>query len=489
MTQSRTQLENVVIEHILQRANGALQVTAGPQRRVFIFKDGQLVSTRSNLQRESAGAILEALPNGSSTERLHAHATRRLAGALGLRAPTWTFEPHVIAETPLTFPLGVLLVRALAQARGFGHLRQSTTPLLAGHPARTGEVAVDLEGEPALTAYLNQLNGSASGEDALRTSPCAPELTLAGMWWAWKMGQLTPGKPADILKVMLDFDLDALLQEEIARVEEARPEAAPIRPTASRSATSHDRLSALAGRVEHAEHHFAVLGLPWDADTEDFKRAYRELARDLHPDRYAQAAPEVQQQAALLFDKARAAWEVISDPEARRKYTDQVIHGKKSEEQQAMEQLEAYWSAEADFKRGLAAFNQGQLAIAHEAFTSAIATAPEELEFRAYHAFTSFMAVRARDPAEAQMHINTIKEVIELNKQQERKLDSAWVLLGRAYRERGQLDQARACFVRALRMNKANPDANRELRRLNAEVKKEDKSAGFFSRFFSNGKK
>ena len=251
-----------------------------------------------------------------------------------------------------------------------------------------------------------------------------------------------------------------------------------------------ERLHALAERVNSAENHFEALGLPWDSPLSDFRAAYRDLARDLHPDRYVDASDDLQDTATGVFDKIREAFEVIESEEERQKYTDKVIHGKKTEDELAMEQLQSYWSAEADFKKGLAAFNQGKLTSAHDFFTRAVDGVPDELEFRAYHSYTSFALARTRDPESALEYIDTLKAVIERNQEQERKLDAAWVLLGRAYRENGEQEKAKRCIVQALRINASNADATREMRRLTnpeRKPKQEEKKSGFFSKIF--GKK
>ena len=311
----------------------------------------------------------------------------------------------------------------------------------------------------------------------------------------------------------LGFDLDALIAEETSKDSKPQPALASIMPAASPSVTPKTepdpddspldedaaaaneqddldhpmaaRLEALATQIQNAENHFQVLGHDWETPTETFSVAYRDLARELHPDRYMDASSRQQDLATEVFDKIRAAWEVIGDEVERQKYTDKAIHGLKTEEELAMEHLQTYWAAEADFKKGVAAYNQGKLRQAHEFFISAVEGVPDELEFRAYHAYTSFAMDRTTDLTRAMSHLDTLKDVIELNKEQERKLDMAWVLLGRAYRESEEAEKARRCFVQALRLNPANPDATREMKRLTL-IKKNQKK-GFFSRFF--GKK
>lgn len=60
--------------------------------------------------------------------------------------------------------------------------------------------------------------------------------------------------------------------------------------------------------------HYAVLGVSRDASAEDIKRAYRKLARELHPD--VNPDPATQEK----FKDVTAAYEVLSDAEKRRMY-------------------------------------------------------------------------------------------------------------------------------------------------------------------------
>ena len=65
--------------------------------------------------------------------------------------------------------------------------------------------------------------------------------------------------------------------------------------------------------------YYEVLGVPRTAKPEDIKRAYRELARKHHPDLHP--APE-RAQAAERFKEINEAYEVLSDPDKRKKYDD-----------------------------------------------------------------------------------------------------------------------------------------------------------------------
>lgn len=59
---------------------------------------------------------------------------------------------------------------------------------------------------------------------------------------------------------------------------------------------------------------YLILGVSPDASQEDIKRAYRQLARQLHPD--VSQAPDAE----ARFKQVSAAYEILSDPQKRRQY-------------------------------------------------------------------------------------------------------------------------------------------------------------------------
>ena len=63
-----------------------------------------------------------------------------------------------------------------------------------------------------------------------------------------------------------------------------------------------------------AQDHYAALGVSRDASPDEIKRAYRRLARELHPDINPDAVTQER------FKEITAAYEVLSDPSKRQMY-------------------------------------------------------------------------------------------------------------------------------------------------------------------------
>jgi curved DNA-binding protein len=76
--------------------------------------------------------------------------------------------------------------------------------------------------------------------------------------------------------------------------------------------------------------YYEILGVPRDASAEDIKKAFRKLARQYHPD-----VAKVKKGAEEKFKEINEAYEVLGDPENRRKY----------------DELGANWREDAEMRR------------------------------------------------------------------------------------------------------------------------------------------
>ena len=66
--------------------------------------------------------------------------------------------------------------------------------------------------------------------------------------------------------------------------------------------------------------HYQVLGIPESASADEVRRAHRQLAQVLHPDRQAGASAAEQSLAERRMREVNAAWTALSDPQRRAAY-------------------------------------------------------------------------------------------------------------------------------------------------------------------------
>ena len=88
--------------------------------------------------------------------------------------------------------------------------------------------------------------------------------------------------------------------------------------TAGTGAAAGHRLRAMSGQPQRT--HYQVLGIPESASADEVRRAHRQLAQVLHPDRQAGSSPAEQSLAERRMREVNAAWTALSDPQRRAAY-------------------------------------------------------------------------------------------------------------------------------------------------------------------------
>ena len=70
--------------------------------------------------------------------------------------------------------------------------------------------------------------------------------------------------------------------------------------------------------------YYDILEVEWEATTSEIRKAYRRLVAIHHPDKNATASKSEIEEQTEIFEKIHKAYETLSDPEARKKYDDQL---------------------------------------------------------------------------------------------------------------------------------------------------------------------
>lgn len=494
---------NTFADTIQEESTHIIECVDGKKKWLFYFVDGQLALTKSNLKHEQTEAIRESHPDASATDIPLIQATMRVSECISIEIINIKTTSKMPSSTISTMDAMIGGLQSFLQDN-----EESIEAIQSGLERMRPKLIEPIDTQhPELPNFMATLKGN------LRSPVCISNFGLdTTLGWAtlWSLQAINLFEEEEVeksLSEILGFDLEALLTEEVAKedevFEEPEPEGdtvaeniveevvseAPVPAAPIISAEELESLDELEAHIANATNHFEILGVTQDGTPENFRRAFFDLSKKLHPDRFNGGDEAVIARATGLFDQVREAHEVLSDDEARATYIDTVINGNATSEEAAMEQLQAIWKAEESFKNGLRLFQQGQLARAHTFFEEAHQNDPNTLEYKAYYGFTIFSQNQGSNPTRSQEGIEMIRDVTRDNDTQEVKLDSAWVLLAKAYRESGDKNKAFKAITKALKIKPSNIDAQRELKRIRgqdgqtANTNKEKKS-GFFSGLF-----
>jgi curved DNA-binding protein CbpA len=236
-------------------------------------------------------------------------------------------------------------------------------------------------------------------------------------------------------------------------VKEAAPPVAPIAPDAE--------VNALFSRLNSAKSHYDVLDVGHASDLTEIKRAYHELARRFHPDRFHQS--DLRAQVESAFARIGRAYETLSDAKRRKEY-DRSLSSKQEARPVSPSktapapgptspgQPEAN-RAETSFKLGTEALERDQHEAAVRLFAEAATLEPRVAKYRAYY-------------GSALMRNPSLRRTAETELQAALKLEpnnpSFRVMLAELYQQVGLRKRAEQEAMRALAADSTNKPA-REL--------------------------
>ncbi|MBP1620568.1 MAG: chaperone DnaJ domain protein [Acidobacteria bacterium] len=156
--------------------------------------------------------------------------------------------------------------------------------------------------------------------------------------------------------------------------------------------------------MARARNFYEVLGVDRDAELEQIKAAFRQLARTRHPDLFKGVA---RQQAELDFQEITEAYNTLLDPDRRSRYDSTL--GSKGD----VKEFKPAEIAKAQLIRAVNLMKNGDLSGATEAFQQAIAHDPQSA--RARHLYGTFLAQHSGKLDEALRQLDAAVKLDSLN--------------------------------------------------------------------------
>jgi hypothetical protein len=242
----------------------------------------------------------------------------------------------------------------------------------------------------------------------------------------------------------------------VATEKDAPPEIAPAGDAETRKKFLEEYL-----RLKKLDY-YQVLGLERSADSTAVKKAFLQMARRFHPDRYfSSPLGDLQELLNEIFSLINEAWETLKDPDLRRKYdqrqassrVEEKGHGKPDDRTVAKQQ----------FQRAREALSAGDPAAAVEALRWASRLDPDQAQ---YHAWLGIALVRSeRGLHEAEDHLKT---AISLDA----GVADYHYYLGRVYATGGLPRRAAEFYSRALSLNPGHLKAAEGIKAVSGEEEK-----------------
>jgi len=245
-------------------------------------------------------------------------------------------------------------------------------------------------------------------------------------------------------------------------VREAPPRTRPPEPD---DAGVRAELAAMAERMR-GRNFFEILGVPTTADDGQVRRAYVDLAKRTHPDRYSGCSEAVRRLAEEVFGLVSQAHERLAEERGREDYRAELARGER--EAEALEEGRRALAAEQVFQRGEAALRAKRHTEAYEAFRQAVELYPEEGEYLALLGWTRYVTA-PDDPRARSEARRALKRAAALAPDSEKP----YLFLGLLCKGIGRIEQAERMFLRAVDRRSDCLQALRELRLINLRREKQ----------------
>jgi len=487
------------------RANGVLLLRAGRRRKGVQFREGRAVAIRSNLLDECLGNLLvrmrvidrdtlqESLRRmkrgdglqGEILVAMEVLSESELVEALRYQTEEKLYEIFEWREGEFEFRRGARLVDAstLPTDRSPASIIvegvRSRLPLeivdralreSAGATVVTGEIPFyrfqDIGTGATHRGLLERLGRGVAMRELLDAEE-AERRALYGFLMAGLVelrgSGATPGR--GVSGAGPDGPSPRTAASSPSPAQAVRREPSRPRPTEPDDAGVRAELAAMAERMR-GRNFFEILGVSDTADDGQVRRAYVDLAKRTHPDRYSGCSEAVRRLAEEVFGLVSQAHERLAEERGREDYRAELARGER--EAEALEEGRRALAAEQVFQRGEAALRAKRHTDAYEAFRQAVELYPEEGEYLALLGWTRYLT-EPDDPRARSEARRALKRAAALAPDSEKP----YLFLGLLCKGIGRIEQAERMFLRAVDRRSDCLEALRELRLINLRREKQ----------------
>ena len=455
----------------------------GPIQKILLFEGGDLVHAKTNVPEERLGEILFKLGkiSGEAHSRIERYIEPDQTIGKSLTKKGLTSQRNVedgvayqireIGLSLFSFFDGEISFQEKASLVGQDFGIRISVPYLIEDGIRR------MKPDPALQKYFAKriaypseagaFHHLLTEEEKEMLKRIEGEGTCETLWRRLKYNPEFFWKTVYLLYClnMIDFrDKDDVLPETGKVGETSRPDA---RAQIEEVLAFREKISSM--------NYYQVLRVSKDASEDEIKKAYFQLARKFHPDRFDRSVNEhYRAQIGEVFDAITKAYRTLSDETLKREYDAKTPAGTKEDSRD--------FSRKADVK-----FRQAKTLFTLGRYEDALVLLEEALRLKRDKAdyFLLLAMTEAKIPSfqrKAEEHFLKAKELEPWNPE-------AYIGLGLLYKTEGLLTKATKSFQKALELDADHDLARRELGELGKGVKKGGLKGLFSKNIFGPKKK
>ena len=469
------------------RANGVLRLESGKKKKAIVLRDGRPVAVKSNLVNECLGNLLVRMEQISPEDM--AESLRRVKRGEGLQGDI------LVAMQLLSVEDVAAALVTQAEEKLFeifewpsGHFRWETGARLEGGNA----LALEKSAANMILDGVRRRVPIGQVDDFLEARAHLFVAQGESPFYRFQEIDLDPGE--QLLLRALDGTMrlrDLGDQGEsirrtlygllVTEMLELRERASPAQPAVSASTSGTPRpvergndpaesvlrteLAQMAARLR-GKNYFEVLGVPESVSDDGVRRAYVELAKKTHPDRYSNASDAVRRLSEEIFGLVSKAHETLSESRRRTEYLLERRRGERAAAE--LEEGQRAVQAELQFQQGEVKLKRRDFPGAVECFQWAVKLYPEEGEYHAHLGWARYLA-EPNDRSVLKQALENVKKGAKLAPDR----DKPYLFLGRLYQAAGRVDIAEKMFARCVQIKSDCVEALRELRLMHMRREKE----------------